>query len=133
MACRQLTRDLDNGVLRRYIYATDMKPTSHHDSAQAMQRVRVGLTGLAMVLVLIGLASAIFTAANRDGPVSAIGTNAAITSNLTDAGNVISDKLDAPVAELGVAPSTGSTETVNAAEIAKQQEAQRAAAAQGHK
>lgn len=108
-----------------------MKPTLHHDSAQAMQRVRVGLTGLAMVLVLIGLASAIFTAANRDGPVSAVGaSNAAVVANITDAGNVISGKLEEPpVAELGVAPSTGSTEAVNAAEIAKQQEAQRAAAA----
>lgn len=107
-----------------------MKPTPHHDSAQAMQRVRVGLTGLAMVLVLIGLASAIFTAANRDGPVSAIGaSNATVVANITDAGNVISGKLDQPVTELGVAPSTGSTEAVNAAEIAKQQEAQRAAAA----
>jgi hypothetical protein len=106
-----------------------MKPTSHHDSAQAMQRVRVGLTGLAMVLVLIGLASAIFTAANRDGPISSAATNSAVVANITDAGNVIAGKLDAPVAELGVAPSTGSTEDINAAAIAKQQEAQRAAAA----
>ena len=39
------------------------------DSAQAIQRVRVGMTGLAMVVVLIGVASAIFTSANRERPV----------------------------------------------------------------
>lgn len=107
-----------------------MKSPSHHDSAQAMQRVRVGLTGLAMVLVLIGLASAIFTAANRDAPVSAVGaSNSAVVANITDGvGNVTADKpKDEPLAELGVAPSTGSTEAVNAAEIAKREQAQRAA------
>jgi hypothetical protein len=112
-----------------------MKPMSQHDSAQAMQRVRVGLTGLAMVLVLIGLASAIFTAANRDAPVSAIGaSNSSVVANITDgSGNVVVEKSkDEPLAELGVAPSTGSTEAVNAAEIAKREEARRAAA-QGRK
>lgn len=97
-----------------------------------MQRVRVGLTGLAMVLVLIGLASAIFTAANRDAPVSAIGaSNLTVVANLTDGGsNVVVEKpKDEPLAELGVAPSTGTTEAVNAAEIAKREEARRAAAA----
>ncbi len=91
-----------------------------------MQRVRVGMTGLAMVLVLIGIASAIFTAANRDAPVTAIGaSNASVVANMTDAdGNVVVTKgKDEPLAELGVAPSTASTETVNAAEIAKRQRA----------
>jgi len=89
-----------------------------------MQRVRVGMTGLAMVLVLIVLASALFNAANRDTPVSAIGaSNASIVANLTDGGGnvVVAKGKDEPLAELGVAPSTASTETVNAAEIAKRQ------------
>ena len=100
-----------------------MKTGTPEDSAQAMQRVRVGLTGLAMVLVLIGLASAIFTSANRDQPVTAIGaSNALVVANMADTGNivVVSGK-DEPIAELGVAPSTSSTEAVNAAEIAKRQ------------
>lgn len=83
-----------------------------------MQRVRVGMTGLAMVLVLIGLASALFSAANHDTPVTAIGaSNAAIVANMTDGvSNVVVTKgKDEPLAELGVAPSTASTETVNAA------------------
>ena len=91
-----------------------------------MQRVRVGMTGLAMVLVLIGLASVIFTSANRDEPVTAIGAyNAAIVANMADGNVQIEASKDAPIADLGVAPSTASTETVNAAEIArKQREAQ---------
>jgi len=108
-----------------------MSMTSHPDSAQSMQRLRVGMTGLAMVLVLIGLASAIFTSANRDGPVSAIGaSNSIVVANMTEGGNTIADKgKDEPLAELGVAPSTGTTEDVNAAEIAKREAAQRRAAA----
>lgn len=91
-----------------------------------MQRVRVGMTGLAMVLVLIGLASAIFTSANHNEPVTAIGaSNAVIVANLADGNVQIEANKDAPIADLGVAPSTASTETVNAAEIArKQREAQ---------
>ncbi len=95
-----------------------------------MQRVRVGMTGLAMVLVLIGLASAIFTSANRDASVSAIGaSNSSVVANITDgAGNLVVEKgKDEPLAELGVAPSTGATEDVNAAEIARREEARRAA------
>ncbi len=89
-----------------------------------MHRVRVGMTGLAMVLVLIGMASAIFTAVNRDAPVSAIGaSNASVVANITDDddNSVAAKSKDEPLAELGVAPSTGSTEAVNAAAIAKQQ------------
>jgi hypothetical protein len=78
-----------------------------------MQRVRVGMTGLAMVLVLIGLASAIFSSANRDEPVTAIGAaNASVVANMTDGGNSAAEKgKDEPLAELGVAPSTSSTDT----------------------
>jgi uncharacterized protein YpuA (DUF1002 family) len=99
-----------------------MKPIASEDSAEAMQRVRVGLIGLAMVLILIGLASAIFTSANRDAPVSAIGaSNATVVANMTDGTSVVAKSKDEPLAELGVAPSTTSTEAVNAAEIAKRQ------------
>ncbi len=77
-----------------------------------MQRVRVGMTGLAMVLVLIGVASAIFSSANRDQPVDAIGApNASVVANMTDPSNATVGKAkDEPLATLGVAPSTTSTE-----------------------
>ena len=114
----------------RYIYATVMKPVAP-DSVQTMQRVRVGMTGLAMVLVLIGLASAIFTSANRDAPVAAVGApKADVVANMTGdvIGNVtVEKKADEPLAELGVSPSTASTESVSAAEIARQLEAKRQA------
>ncbi|WP_228275245.1 hypothetical protein [Stakelama tenebrarum] len=101
------------------------------DTAQTMQRVRVGMTGLAMVLILIGLASAIFSSANRDEPVDAIGApKADIVANMTDeVGNVMvaKPKADEPLAELGVAPSTASQEPVDAAAIARRIEAQREA------
>ena len=83
-----------------------------HDTAQTMQRVRVGLTGLAIVLVLIALASAIFTSANREEPVAAVGaSNALVVANMTAPGNVAADAgNDEPLAELGVTPSTGSAD-----------------------
>lgn len=131
MACDDLSDSLDKRSLRRYIYITGMKSGSQQDATQAMQRVRVGLTGLVMVLVLIGLASAIFTSASRDGAVIAAGaSNAAVVANMTEGNVMAAAGKDEPLAALGVAPSTTSTEAVNAAEIAKRLEAQRAAETQ---
>ncbi len=79
------------------------------ETSQSMQRVRVGVTGLAMVMVLIALASAIFSSANREEPVAAIGApNASAVANMTvEQTNMVAEKgKDEPLAELGVAPST---------------------------
>ncbi|UIJ44452.1 hypothetical protein LZK98_15475 [Sphingomonas cannabina] len=71
-----------------------------------MQRVRVGMTGLASVLVLIALASAVFNSASR-APAEAVGASKAATvANLADASLDNSTKPAEPLAELGVAPST---------------------------
>lgn len=71
------------------------------------------MTGLAMVLILIGLASAIFTSANRDEPVAAVGApNADVVANMTAApgANVAAvEKDNEPLAELGLTPSTEPT------------------------
>ncbi len=87
------------------------------------------MTGLLIVLVLIGLASAIFSAANRDVPVVAVGaSNASVVANLADGGgaNAIADKgKDEPLAEMGVTPSTGATEAVDATAIARRQQGAR--------
>ncbi len=93
-----------------YISATAMKslPT---DPKQSMQRVRVGLTGLATILLLIGVASAIFSSADRETPVLADGApRPEVVANMTDAlaGNMASEK-DEPIAELGIAPRTAET------------------------
>ena len=91
-----------------------------------MQRIRVGMTGLAIVLVLIGIVSVVFSSVNRDQAVSAIGaSNASVVANLSDGVGAEGKSKDEPLAELGVAPSTESTETVNAAEIARREEARR--------
>lgn len=84
-----------------------MKPTPA-ETSQTMQRVRVGVTGLALVLLLIGLAGAIFSSVNREQPVTAIGgakpeTVAAIADDNAQAGSA--DQPNEPLADLGVAPA----------------------------
>ncbi|WP_440846098.1 hypothetical protein [Sphingomonas sp. 22176] len=73
-----------------------------------MQRIRVGMTGLAAVILLMVVAFAVFSQANRDAPVSAAGaSNASVVANLTGVDNAAADRSrDEPLAELGVAPST---------------------------
>ncbi|WP_010542852.1 hypothetical protein [Sphingomonas elodea] len=71
-----------------------------------MQRIRVGMTGLAAVILLMALSFMIFSSANREAPVSAAGaSNAAVVANLTGVDNAAADRTrDEPLAELGVAP-----------------------------
>ena len=73
------------------------------------QRVRVGLIGLAAVLLLIGLAAAIFSTISRDRPVSVIGSaRPDVVANMVD-GNASAPSdspSNSPLSELGVAPST---------------------------
>lgn len=82
--------------------------TETNPSSQTAQRVRVGLVGLAAVVLLIGLASAIFSAASREKPVAtADAPKAEAIANMTLANSsnpVIAP--NEPLAELGVAPAT---------------------------
>ena len=76
------------------------------ETSQALQRVKVGITGLAAVILLIGLASAIMRTATRQ--TSEAGAHAApmnAAANMAD-GNSADDPAGEPLAELGVAPST---------------------------
>lgn len=65
------------------------------------------MIGLAAVVLLIGLASAIMRTATRS-PVTAAagGAKRDIVANMVD-GNSAADSSGEPLAELGVAPSTG--------------------------
>lgn len=83
-----------------------MKKTgTDHD--QIMQRVRVGMTGLASVALLIALASAIFSSVNDEAPVNADGApKADVVANLTANQAAGTDSPNEPLAELGVAPGT---------------------------
>lgn len=84
----------------------EMKPAA--SSTQIMQRVRVGMVGLAAVILLIGLASALFSAANREAPIEAAGApNAAEVANMVAANaTAAAEAENEPLAQLGVAPST---------------------------
>lgn len=79
------------------------------DNGQTMQRVKVGMTGLALVLLLIALASALFSSASTDKPADvAGGSKAAVVANLSitnDSAGAEAAKPNEPLAELGVAPS----------------------------
>lgn len=87
------------------------------DPKQTMQRVRVALTGLAAVVLLIGIAGAIFSAVDRDAPVDAIGAaRPEVVANLTGASPAPAGEaavVDEPLAELGVAPSKSAADVVN--------------------
>lgn len=88
---------------------------------QTTQRVRVGMIGLAAVLLLIGLAAAIFSTASRERAVSG-GSRADVVANLT-MGNGLAGLGDGsePLADLGVTPSTATENvTVAATDPAKQ-------------
>jgi hypothetical protein len=82
-----------------------------------MQRLRVALTGLAAVVLLIGIAGAIFSAVDRDAPVEAAGAaRPEVVANLTGAPPSPAAEaavVDEPLAELGVAPSKSAAEPVN--------------------
>ncbi len=82
------------------------------DPKQSMLRVLVGVTGLATVLLLIGVASAIFSLANKEDPVVAEGgSKPEVVANMTDGviANEASLEKDEPTAELGIAPRTAET------------------------
>ena len=68
-----------------------------------MQRVRIGLTGLACVFLLVLLAAAFFGFAKNEADL-----NTPITANAASSGGADSAAADAapkdPLAELGVAP-----------------------------
>ena len=81
---------------------------SGRDVGQAMQRVRVGLIGLAAVVLLIALASAVMRSANRETPVTVAG--APRTEAVANMGLLNQQEPGEPLAELGVTPSTGNTQ-----------------------
>src|SRR3546814_11914003 len=89
-----------------------MKTTD--DSGQTVQRVKVAMTGLALVLLLIGVASVIFSSASSDTPADLAGTvqsdlvaNLSLTNDAQAAATAPSE----PLAALGGAPRTTTVPT----------------------
>lgn len=75
------------------------------EPAQAIQRVRVALTGLAAVLVLIGIATVVFNLTSKEPAVTAVGApKPEVVANMTDA--PLSNTTNEPLAEMGIAPGT---------------------------
>ncbi len=71
---------------------------------QVVQRVKVGLTGLAIVLLLIVLASVLVRSVGHERAVAASGASRAdLAGNLAQVN--AADSASEPLAEIGVAPS----------------------------
>ncbi len=77
-----------------------------HEPSQSMQRIKVGMIGLAAVVLLIGLASAIIGSASRERPVATAGAaQADVVANMAVANTTTVAAAGEPLAEMGVAPS----------------------------
>ena len=77
-----------------------------HEPSQSMQRIKVGMIGLAAVVLLIGLASAIIGSASRERPVATAGAaQADVVANMAVANTTTVTAAGEPLAEMGVAPS----------------------------
>lgn len=80
-----------------------MKSTGDHQ--QSIQRVKVGMIGLAVVVLLIGLAGAVMRTVTREAPVTTVGApKAEVVANM--ARDPAKPDVSEPLAELGVAPAT---------------------------
>jgi len=82
------------------------------DSIQTMQRVKVGVIGLASVLLMIGLAATIFGIVSREKPGTAVGApKADVAANLTASNGSVPSAAPTsePLAEIGVAPAASPT------------------------
>jgi Na+-transporting methylmalonyl-CoA/oxaloacetate decarboxylase gamma subunit len=74
------------------------------ERVERMQRIRVGLTGLAVVLLIIALAAAMFRGVGEQAGSAAANNSAEMDASTTDE----------PLAELGVAPGAAvEDETAN--------------------
>ena len=79
--------------------------------SDSMQRVRIGLTGLAFVFVLVLLA-AVFTSPSEEEPITANSVEQQLSGA---AGNGAgADEPKEPLAELGVAPGNADSNSQNA-------------------
>lgn len=82
--------------------------TKTPSGSETIQRVRVGMIGLAAVVLIIGLASAIFSSAHRERSIAAADApraDAVANMSLVNATQPVGAPNE-PLAELGVAPST---------------------------
>ena len=102
----QATPDAAVRQMRGDRVAKHAKMQNGHAPSQTMQRIKVGMIGLAAVVLFIGLASAIIGSATRERPVVAAGSaQADVVANMAVSNTTASDGTDEPLAEMGLAPS----------------------------
>ncbi|HET9510289.1 MAG TPA: hypothetical protein VFO80_03985 [Sphingomonas sp.] len=84
---------------------TKTKPsTTSPEVSQTGQRVRVAMTGLAAVMLFIGMASAVFNYASTEPAVTAIGAaKPDVVANIAETA-VSNAAASEPLADLGIAP-----------------------------
>lgn len=103
--------------LRALILAPVNSGPQHNDRQERLQRVRIGVTGLAAVFLVVLSAGVIINSASDEAPVQQE-ANVEVPMGLPDiVGNDLAEEPlpQEPLAELGVAPSTASNESgVNA-------------------
>ena len=94
----------------------DKAAVERQQAEQTRQRVRVGMIGLAAVVLLIGLASAIFSSVNQQQPVNVTGAaQPELVANMSaPASAPTAAPANEPLAEMGVTP--GAAPTPSAAE-----------------
>lgn len=82
------------------------------DYNQSKQRVRVGMIGLAAVILLIGLASILFSGVREQRERAAAGGgNAHVIANMAATDGATLNESNEPLADLGVAPGSASVES----------------------
>ena len=91
--------------------------TPRSDQSQLLQRLRVGATGLVLVVLLIVLASALFRSAIDEPPIGedvpAVDEQANVAvANLTPTGNP-----DEPLAELSISPGAAPSNSTGLPEV----------------
>lgn len=89
----------------------DKAAVERQQAEQTRQRVRVGMIGLAAVVLLIGLASAIFSSVNQQQPVSVTGAaQPELVANMSaPASAPTAAPTNEPLAEMGVTPGAAPT------------------------
>ena len=76
------------------------------EPSQTTQRVKVGMVGLAAVILLIALASAILGTATRERPIGTAGSaRADVVANIALMNTADAEPTGEPLAELGITPS----------------------------
>lgn len=83
-----------------------MTAAGERDRTERAQRVRAGVTGLAAVLVIAGLAGAIFRSASESGGNAQAIAGPLATGNTATA---VETSPNEPLADLGVAPPANAT------------------------